>query len=630
MERPKRQIKRWWLRERDEVIWSLERWPLLRHLIVEPRFRFAWIAVLAFVVFLAASVPRVWITSPPGMVPVVRVSFIDLIEARLYRNLALRAESDDRPQRAFEFWRTALHNNPTDLDVVRGSISNTLLLPRRNSGYFGTAVRNSLWLLQLTRTNRSDLDFALRVYERFGIDELLLHTLAHVSPLTVEEMEIGCRALIRMGNGPQYREIRAQLPKSAEGSVFQLYDAAFDAAWSEDSATRADGLARLERARTSVEPARLPDLLNLFLVAYAATTNTAGYGATLDRLRDLHRDDPLQHARYWKMLAASGRRDDAITLARKYSDPPINTAEVLRISETFLLLGLVDDAVSYLEKFAPEVGVSGDVWIALTDLLISEKRWPDLRRVATEMRMHDGARSLLGGYTYYLEGLALRAEGGDQDASQAFDLVPSGNIRDSELALRVATKLTELGAPKPARRLLEQIQRAHVSNSAFWAQFVRVAHVLRDAPLMLDAAEKGYKAAPSDPSTVNNLVAALIINRADPERLLGLAAHLFGIYPNELPVKVNYSLALILNGRPDDALPILGSITNAEPDRVEGTMLAFAKAEAFALKGDIPAATTNALAVNTSFLLPAQAERIEALLARGAEQPDSAPLDKGK
>lgn len=630
MEKPERITKRWWLRERDEIMWSLERWPLLRHLIVEPRFRWAWLTVLGMCLVLGAAVPRIWITSPPETLPIVRVSLIDLVEANLYKKMALRAEAGGEPQRAYELWRTALHNNPADLSVVRGSISNALLLPARNSTYFSTAVRNCFWLLQLTHTNRADFDFSLGVYERFGVDDLLLYSLQQASPLSSYETEVGCRALIRIGETERFREIRSQLGPAPEGGLLELYDAAYDAARGDDSGTRTAGVAKLERAAVASDPVRSIEALKLLLIAYRGVTNAAAYGTTLDKLHDLHRDVPLQHAGYWKLLAASGRAEDAIAHARKYAMPPVNSSEVLRISETFILLGLIDDAINYLEKFAPEVGVSGDVWINLTDLLISEKRWADLRRVATEMRTHSGARGLLGGYTYYLEGYALRAEGGDQDASVAFELVPSGNIRDSELALKVAAKLLEFGSPKPARRLMEQIQRVHVSNPLYWAQLVRVAHALKDSALILEVAEKGYKSAPSDPTAVNNLVAALIINHSEPERLLGLATFLYGLYPQELPVRMNYSMALVQNGRADEALTILDTITNSAPDKIEGTMLAFARAEAFVLKGDLPAAQTNAFAVNIDFLLPNQAERIEALRTLESEHGELAPVKKGK
>jgi tetratricopeptide (TPR) repeat protein len=608
---------RWWSIQPDRLLLRLERWPMLRHLIFEPRFRWSSIVVVGLASFMGVAVLPVWITSPPGFDPVIRISLISLAESSIYRSLAVRAEASGNPFTAYGHWRVAVANNPADLSILRGSVSNTFQLPVRNPAHFNTAIRNTFWLLRLARTNRADLGFALRVYRHFGVDELVLDALQKAGSLTAWELEMGCEAMLRRGDR-RYNDLRAQLGTAAEGSDLWLHDLAFAAGFSTNGVARTNSLAQLEAAADASESGQTATALKLLLIVHRERRDAARYGEVLARLRDRHEDTPVHHATWWRLLEATGRRDEAVQAARTYSDPPVNSSEVLRVAETFLILGQTDDAIQYLEHFAPELGVVGDVWIALTDLLIQEKRWTDLRRIATEMRIHESARGLLGGYTYFLEGLALRQEGGEKDASLSFDLVPSGNIHDSELALRTAGQLHEFGADAAAQKLLEQIEGTHAANPLYWSLRVHVAYALRDVARMSNAASQGYAANPNDAGAVNNLVAAMILSREDPERLLSLSTFLYGLRPDDRPVRVNFAFALIRNARAAEGLAILDTITNSVPGTLDASILNLGRAEGLAQRGNWRGVLTNAAAVEDRFLLPAQKELIDTLRSEAA------------
>jgi tetratricopeptide (TPR) repeat protein len=605
--------RRWWSIEADRLLWGLERWPMLRHLIFEPRFRWSSLLVVSLAASMALAVLPIWITSPPNFEPVIRISLLSQMESSFYRSLALRSEENGRPDEAYDQWRAAIANNPADLANLRGSISNTLALPPRVPAHFKTALRNTFWLLQLARTNRTDLGFALRVYRHFQVDELVLSTLQRSGALSASELEMGCKALLRRGDA-RYSDLRAQLGIAPAGSDLWLHDQAYAAGWSTNPPARVAARAELEAVAALPDSERSTIALRLLLIVHREQKDPDRYQEILERIRDRHEDTPIDHATYWLLLRNAGRRDEALQAARVFSDPPVNSSEALRVAETFLLLGQIDDAIRFLERYAPEVGAIGDVWIALTDLLIQEKRWTDLRRVATEMRIQEGVRGMLGGYTYFLEGFALRQEGGEKEASVSFDLVPSGNIHDSRLSLKTASRLHEFGADKPALVLLRQIESVHLLDPSYWSLRVHVAHALGELPEMSLAAGQGYAANPNQPEAVNNLVATLILTREDPERLLSLATYLYGLRPEDRPVRVNFAFALIRNGRAIEGLAILDSVSDFTPGSEDATILHLGRAEGLAERGNWKGVLQDARLVEDRFLLPVQKERIRFLV----------------
>ena len=152
---------RWWIWTTADTWRHLSGWPLLRHLIFERCFRYAWSACVLVVLLVAAGLPKVWIVTPPGVLPVIRVSWLDLFEARTHAGLARSAEARGEPMDASYRWRSALAQNPGDPALLRGSIANLLRLPPRDAGRFTRALGDAFWLLQLTATNAADLDLAV-------------------------------------------------------------------------------------------------------------------------------------------------------------------------------------------------------------------------------------------------------------------------------------------------------------------------------------------------------------------------------------------------------------------------------------------------------------------------------------
>ncbi len=609
-------VERWWIWTPDDIWHHLEAWPLLRHLVFERRFRYAWCFCALVVLLVSAGLPKVWIVTPPGISPVIRVSWIDMAEASVRAGMARNAEARGRFDDAAYHWRAAVLLDPGDPAWLRRSISNLMRSPPRDAARFSRAMGDTFWLLRLTSTNSADLDLAIEACEHYRVDDLLLRLTGALQRPTPRQQVARVKALLRRGSEAAFDEARGKLPPTAvaDDPELRLYDAAARAV--RGGTTASAGLRELEAAKRSGPPALREQALRLLLLVSHNRRDLTAYDADLAALRDLHRDQPLEHAALWDLLRRAGRRDEAVRLALRFADPPVSSTEVLGLTEAFLRLGLDDHAVRLLRRFVPTLGVTSDVWLALTELLARQQRWEDLHEVALEIRGNDLTRTSLGGFGHYLDGLAEVSLGRTNTAVAAFAKVPTLAIRDEAVALRTARDLLAHDAAAPALELLRDHEPALRSDPAYWQAMQQAAYRTRDAALLLEAARRHHALAPDRPGAANDLAAALIINRQDPALLLGLTRRGLAAAPTALPTRLNHAFALLQNGLPAAARPMLLAIDERALGPLEQTMVALARAE-LAAEEDRPSECLRAVdRVQRRFLMPPQTAWLDRMRIR--------------
>src|SRR5207248_3199816 len=127
----------------------------------------------------------------------------------------------------------------------------------------------------------------------------------------------------------------------------QLYHAAYLAGWGSTSDARA-GRSQLEAALEDSDTRVLGNRLSLIVCANMGDAD--GYAASLTRLGQWQADTLPEHLTYWHLLATLGRRAEAARLARSFSRPPASAVEARKLAETYLLLGLRDEARQFLRE----------------------------------------------------------------------------------------------------------------------------------------------------------------------------------------------------------------------------------------------------------------------------------------
>jgi hypothetical protein len=86
---------------------------------------FRWFTVVGILLFGAMGVmwPKIWVTSPPGVFPIIKVNGIDLLKARSLKQTAVAATAAGKTEDAIQAWHAARDNNEADLEVNRGLLA---------------------------------------------------------------------------------------------------------------------------------------------------------------------------------------------------------------------------------------------------------------------------------------------------------------------------------------------------------------------------------------------------------------------------------------------------------------------------------------------------------------------------
>ncbi len=520
--------------------------PFLRLVFFSFWFRLAFLCLVFLLTALGLCLPKIWRTTPPGFLPEVRISGLDVAQAWSLRRSALRAAAAGRYHEAAFAWETAVGNNPGNPELLRGSLRNILRIELLKPKYLGSTLWQAAWLLRLTGTNRTDVELAAQVYDKFQLHDQVLRLLTPAqNRLTDPEEGLFLKALFHTGQSKKFAERWGKLGDRQAGEPeMQLYHAAHLAGWGLGERVQA-GREFLERALN--DPARRVLASRLQMRVAATRRDADAYSEALERMDRWQAATLLEHVRYWQLLAATGNKTGAIALARAYPHPPASAAEAVGLIEAYVTLGLNDDALQFLERNATRFGNSPYIWIAHAELLIEQQHWEDLRVLALQIRRQDGVRDALGGYSYYLDGRAELALGG-----QPFE---SGT-----LGLATASSLLKLGYPLPARDILLPLENVLDGNTDYWQAVFASAFEIRDPLLLLKAATKSSELQPDNIVALNNYAAALLVNRARPQEAVKLTLVLISRLPDSPAAKFNHAVALLLNRRTDEADALLSRV----------------------------------------------------------------------
>lgn len=604
-----------WVLSEMEVQQRLSNWPLLRLLWHDPTFRWAFLGCLVAGFIGVVAILKIWVVTPPGMAPRIRISALDFLEARIHRELAQREDAARRFEQAQYHWRVAVQNHPAAPESLLGYLTNLMAQPPRSPQRSRAALEQSFWLMRLGQTNAANMGVILRAMEHFRFDELALMWATNAPPpLPVSHQGTMLRSLLRLGQGDRYALYRALVTNALpESEQIALFDAAWRLGWSGAKTDPADQ--QLLRAAETM-PASAVTALELQLLLASRRNDVDTFGQVLARLRDLHVDTPSQHAAYWSLLRAHKREAEAQKLALDFADPPVSSAEIMRVSTVFIGLGLTNHAAKFLEHFVPQLGATPDTWTILGDVLLSQKRWSDLRGLAVEIRRNPLANGTLAGFSHFLDGAAAHGEFAEVDALAAFERVPRNPIQDDNVAYNVAQALVFYRAWAPARDVLLSRTNRFGKSVEFWQSLVRVAYQLQDSGLLLRAARAARDLAPDRVDTLTDLAAALLVERVNPEETLAATRRIVQAKPQSVSARMNYALALLQNRQASAARAILLTF---EPDRlgpIERGIWYFARAQLLDLDGEAAGTLAALNEVDVKILFPKQLVLVNELRQR--------------
>lgn len=613
--------------ETDSAIAGVLNGPFIRQLRHEPWFAAATAGCLTVLLVTAASLPRIWRTTPAGFSPEIRISGFDRLEARLEASRALSCDRRGDLRGALLHRRAAVVANPANLESLRALLATEARFPTRDPRLADRLSGEIRWLLALGGTNRADLERAIGAAVHLRAEALLGTLVASVredapTPLRMER----AKWLLRSGDFDGFAQVARQVHPS-EG----LHDAEWHLYWlawiagrdspapaktaQEELETRSHQLAMTAQERQTA-------LRLLFLVA-VGRNDPAGAGSALSSLRDAVADEPEDHARFWELLARLGRADEARRLASTYSDPPAGAAEQERIGSSLTQLGLWDEAIEFYSRCSER---RGRVWVAHGSALVRRQRWREVRELATRMRARTDNDALWLGYSRYLDGVAFLGFGQTNEAIGEFRRLLETSHCDPRAALAVGADLVQRRFPEVALGLLHRREKDFAEFPEFWRILVRAAVQQGDAELMLTAARHEWALDPTNLESANDLSVALLVNETEPELTRQLTRRLLDADPESVPAMIHHSLALLGDGLPRAARPLLESLDSSTLPAAQRNSLAYARA-LLAADDQRPADVIARLReLHPAFLFPGQQAHAEALWQRIASaQPARRP-----
>ncbi len=575
-------------------------------------FRIIFLCLVLLVIFLPLFLPKIWTTSPPDFMPVIKVSGLDLAQAWSLKRSARRAAAEGHLNEANYSWSAAIANNPADPESIRSLLKNILRSEKPEPRYLSSAIGQSLWLLRLTQTNQMDLELAIKLYEKHRFSDLLLRVLAPFADrLNAWQEAAYLKALFNQGRLKEFAERWDQGKRGpANDAELALCRTAYLAGWGPGAEA---GAAR-ERLSAALLDPELRVLANhLNLVVQAQLGDATGFGESLQRLEQWHADTLLDQVGYWRLLAAAGRKAEAIEMAQAYPHVPVSSVETVRLAEIYVSLGLPDYAQQVLRRFASRFGHSPEVWMTYAHILIQAQSWAELRAVAIEIRQQEGVRDTLEGYSFYLEGKAELGEGRAPTAEIAFRKAGQHTYEIRSLGLIIAEDLTKLGYPAIAREILLPLEAYFKDSIEYWGTAFTAALALKNAAWVLKASARTYDLKPSDITFVNRYAAALLLNRTRPEEAVKLTLQLVSAYPSSLASVINHSLALLLNQRTREARALLANINADRLTPAESASYYLALFEVFYNLQEYDQAWRMSDRIERQHLFPTQVKWLESL-----------------
>ncbi|MBX3745101.1 MAG: hypothetical protein KF833_07305 [Verrucomicrobiae bacterium] len=599
---------------RQRLALRLEGYPLLRMLVLDRAFFWAFLVVTGGIAGLALALPKVWRTTPRDFPRgTVKISLLDLGQAWSLGRAARRAEARGDHDGAMLAWRGALVNNLGDPDRHRDLLVHLREVPEARPDHVTAALFSSTWLLALTGTNVSDLELAADVLEKYrvagyGLDLLEASKLEAEAKLAA----VRARCLFSVGRVEAFLALwEANATAWGADARQRLYHDAWRAGW--DTGTPAvEALLRLKEATREGGNLGLT-AARMVLTAGTRRGTPDDVALALDRLEEGRAASVTQHAMYWRFLASVGDLEKAREKARSYEGTPRLPTDAAEYAAVLAALGFRDEAIRFLEGNLGRLGTHPSVWEVYLSILIDARRWNDVRRAANQVRTQTASFEMARILAEFAEYRAESGDGRDHMADTLARRLGQVPILDGGMAMRIADTLLRDGRAEPALGLLRRKRTEMAGMLPYWQLVFAAALSARDLEGMQESTLEMLRLAPNSPVALSNRAAMLIALEEKSPEALEITFRLVTQYPNAAAFQINHAFALLLNQRVNEAWEILRRLDPGRLDRQAASAFHLAVTEARYARGEYAEALEASDRVQPGLILPPQARRLERL-----------------
>ncbi|MCB1126567.1 MAG: hypothetical protein KDM81_08735, partial [Verrucomicrobiae bacterium] len=486
-------------------------WPLLRLLVLHRGFRWVVILFLLSIISIALLLPKMWVATPEGFRPEVKISLLDRIQSWSLKRKAAAASERGEHGAAAQAWRAAWSNDPGSSEALRGMLQEISVMDRPQE-QVNMTLQGSSWLLRLAHTNRTDIPLVGWACIRSGLSERALAVFQLAGrPLPESLTMLNAIALFESGQIAEFKKTMSTVewrdrimsaldpasadPKDYVDREFRLVSLAFIAGWYNVPKDRAEAFRLLEAAQKDLLTETVA--YDLEYLIRLSQRDVEACKSLLAQLQTIGKDTVRHHTSLWQLLLREGRREEAVELATRLNLVPASAWDAYQLGRTYTLLGRLDMANDLLRGYSRNIGWLAESLLLRADVLMRQAgmipdpnvleedapslttdRTPmeELGTLATTIRTQPDAMDALGGFSHYLEGMVDWYRGSHDAAGMAFQEAAKLGFPDPALGLKVAGSLLSLGgAAKWAEPILLSLQDRYGENPAYLEQLVKCA-----------------------------------------------------------------------------------------------------------------------------------------------------------
>ena len=576
-----------------------------------------WFVAIGMVLLAMLSAPlflmKLWSVTPDGFAPVIRISVLDRVQAKMLGRSAAKHFAAGRLKEAGLSWREAIANNPVDVAVIREWTRAAISSGGRFARDGIVPWNESLWMLRLGGTNDTDLDLVVRLFGRMGNDEAVLELGSQrFAGLGAAGAGDVLKATFRSGDMKTFDAMWAKRGKDLESDAeLALYRAAWKAQWG-PAGTASEGRQMLQSARDN--PGLRVAALSLSRLIARERLDVDEHSRLLGLLSDEGAATVDDHVDHWRLLASLGRLDEARRLAGSATLPVVRLQDARSLGEAFFGLGMTEQAIAVAENLPG--GMAPDerlVWLRAR-CLYELKRWDDLRALGLLVRNNPRMGPGMVGCAHALEAIASKNLNRLEPASDSARMAAATTNGPPRIVMPLAMKLSAAGFPAEGLAMLKGVASGLEDSKDYWQQRMAMAGAAGDTADFKLATAAILKMDPENSGAANNYAVALLLAReALPEALrITFANHTK--YPGAVGFAINHAMALTLNNRPDDAARLLVTIPVSKLAPGDAANYRVAWFDIMARRRDWDGARKQLEGVDLTSLLPAQQARIAAEL----------------
>ena len=527
-----------------------------------PIIAFAAIGLVA----LALSFIRLWTVTPDWVTPKVKISLIDYAQSWALERSAAKSELENNTFQALAAWRKATANNPGKHQSILGVMRNLRInSPSIESGRLAPVYGN--WFMQITQTNLESIVLYAELLEKNHQFSKALRLLSQTrdssqwsSRQASSLSSIQLRCYFATDKFKAFMANWEQLPQDHKTNPSLELQALAAAALLDRSPKKIDQFQSTFESQVSRPQSREAEIqtLRTALRVFAGNGQSGRTKGILNKLKTSGSATLADHAKHWNALILSESQDEIIELSKNAPDP-ITEEETLGLIRLFQRANLSELAEQQTLAFLDSPWASPLLWMERGDQLIRAERWSELKQAGLSLQRKTAAQPLLAIANYW-EGFAEDRLENQRAAIACFLKIAEYNAIPSVIAGRLATKVLDIGYSDIANAIVASIDGETSDSRRYWTLRCSEALKRKDLTSFHSYALQGFRSDPVFVPHINNLAAALLLKRSDPQQSLSLTRKLVESNDSIL-FRMNHAHALIQNQMFEKAETILDAVS---------------------------------------------------------------------